>query len=141
MLGAGLVFILTNNIVLLMAAAIIGVISPSGNEIGPFLSVEQAGLTQIIPNEKRTNVFAWYNLVGSFATATGALSGGWLAQILQGRGWTALDSYKVVLSGYAHRWFDPGDIIFNGIVCGRSEGKDFSRDKTSFWGCTNQGPL
>ena len=46
MLGAGLVFILTNNIVLLMAAAIIGVISPSGNEIGPFLSVEQAGLTQ-----------------------------------------------------------------------------------------------
>jgi MFS family permease len=101
MLGAGLVFIATNNIVLLMAAAIIGVISPSGNEIGPFLSVEQAGLTQIIPNEKRTNVFAWYNLVGSFATATGALSGGWLAQMLQGRGWTALDSYKVVLGGYA----------------------------------------
>ena len=82
MLGAGLVFIFTNNIVLLMAAAIIGVISPSGNEIGPFLSVEQAGLTQIIPNEKRTHVFAWYNLAGSFATATGALSGGWLAQIL-----------------------------------------------------------
>ncbi len=101
MLGAGLVFIFTNNIVLLMAAAIIGVISPSGNEIGPFLSVEQAGLTQIIPNEKRTHVFAWYNLAGSFATATGALSGGWLAQILQGRGWTALDAYKVVLGGYA----------------------------------------
>ena len=101
MLGAGLVFILTNNIVLLMAAAIIGVISPSGNEIGPFLSVEQAGLTQIIPNEKRTHVFAWYNLAGSFATATGALSGGWLAQILQSRGWSALDAYKVVLGGYA----------------------------------------
>ncbi len=101
MLGAGLVFIFTNNIVLLMAAAIIGVISPSGNEIGPFLSVEQAGLTQIIPNERRTHVFAWYNLAGSFATATGALSGGWLAQILQSRGWTALDAYKVVLGGYA----------------------------------------
>ncbi len=101
MLGAGLVFIFTNNIVLLMAAAIIGVISPSGNEIGPFLSVEQAGLTQIIPNEKRTHVFAWYNLAGSFATATGALSGGWLAQILQSRGWSALDAYKVVLGGYA----------------------------------------
>ncbi len=101
MLGAGLVFILTNNIVLLMAAAIIGVISPSGNEIGPFLSVEQASLTQIIPSEKRTQVFAWYNLVGSFATATGALSGGWLVQILQSRGWSVLDAYKVVLGGYA----------------------------------------
>ncbi|MCM2341232.1 MFS transporter [Rhodoferax sp.] len=101
MLGAGLVFILTNNIVLLMAAAIIGVISPSGNEIGPFLSVEQAGLSQIIPDEKRTQVFAWYNLAGSFATATGALGGGWVAQILQDRGWLALDAYRVVLGAYA----------------------------------------
>ncbi|MHB1199194.1 MAG: MFS transporter [Polaromonas sp.] len=101
MLGAGLVFILTNNIVLLMAAAIVGVISPSGNEIGPFLSVEQAGLSQIIPDEKRTQVFAWYNLAGSFATATGALGGGWVALILQGRGWPALDAYRLVLGAYA----------------------------------------
>jgi len=100
MVGAGAVFVITHNIYILMAAAIIGVISPSGNEIGPFLSVEQAGLTQIISNEKRTQVFAWYNLVGSFATATGALSGGWLAQGLQGIGWTQLDSYRLVLMGY-----------------------------------------
>src|SRR5665647_2807553 len=69
MLGAGLVVILTNNIVLLMAAAVIGVISPRGNEIGPFLSVEQAGLSQLVSDKKRTQVFAWYNLAGSFATA------------------------------------------------------------------------
>lgn len=101
MLGAGLVFILTDNIVLLMAAAIVGVISPSGNEIGPFLPVEQAGLSQIVPSQKRTQVFAWYNLAGSFATATGALCGGWVVQILQGRGWLALDAYRVVLGAYA----------------------------------------
>ena len=100
MVGAGLVFVVTNNIILLMAAAIIGVISPSGNEIGPFLSIEQAGLTQLISNEKRTKIFAWYNMVGSFATATGALTGGWLAQILQGSGWTQLESYRLVLIGY-----------------------------------------
>lgn len=101
MLGAGIVFILTHNIVLLLAAAIIGVISPSGNEIGPFLSVEQAALTQLLPSEKRTQVFAWYNLVGSFATAVGALSGGWLAHTLQSRGMSALDAYRAVLTGYA----------------------------------------
>ncbi|MFN8411693.1 MAG: MFS transporter [Anaerolineales bacterium] len=101
MLGAGIVFILTNNVIVLMAAAIIGVISPSGNEIGPFLSVEQAGLTNLISNEKRTQVFAWYNLVGSFATATGALAGGWLAQILQTKGWSALEAYRFILMGYA----------------------------------------
>ena len=101
MLGAGIVFILTNNILVLMVAAIIGVISPSGNEIGPFLSVEQAGLTQLIPNEKRTKTFAWYNLAGSFSTATGALAGGWLAQILHTGGWSVLASYRFILMGYA----------------------------------------
>src|ERR1044071_6149055 len=101
MAGAGIAFVLTRNFILLIIAAIVGVISPSGNEIGPFLSVEQAGLTQLISNKRRTQFFAWYNLVGSFATAIGALSGGWLAQLLQNREWTALDSYRVVLIGYA----------------------------------------
>jgi MFS family permease len=61
MVGAGVAFILTRNPLLLMIAAIVGVISPSGNEIGPFLSVEQAGLAQNLPNEHRTRTFAWYN--------------------------------------------------------------------------------
>jgi predicted MFS family arabinose efflux permease len=95
------VFILTKDPILLMVAAIIGVISPSGNEIGPFLSVEQAGLTQLIPDTRRTQTFAWYNLAGSFATATGALSGGWLSQLLQNSGITPFESYRSVLLGYA----------------------------------------
>jgi MFS family permease len=101
MIGAGVVFILTKNPLILMAAAIIGVISPSGNEIGPFLSVEQAGLTQLVPDNRRTQTFAWYNLSGSFATATGALLGGWLSQFLQSSGVSALNSYRAVLMGYA----------------------------------------
>ena len=101
MFGAGVVFILTREVALLMAAAIVGVISPSGNEIGPFLSVEQAALSQLLPGERRTQVFAWYNLAGSFATAVGALSGGWLAQLLQARGETALEAYRTILAGYA----------------------------------------
>jgi MFS family permease len=101
MAGAGVVFIVTRNVTLLLAAAVIGVISPSGNEIGPFLSVEQAALTQLLPNEKRTQAFAWYNLVGSFATAIGALSGGWMAQVLQLRGMSPLEAYRSVLMGYA----------------------------------------
>ncbi len=101
MIAAGVVFILTKNIYLLMIAAVIGVISPSGNEIGPFLSVEQAGLTQLIPDNLRTKVFAWYNLAGSFATATGALAGGWLSQFLQKEGISTINSYRAVLVGYA----------------------------------------
>lgn len=101
MAGAGIVFLLTRNVVLLVIAAIVGVISPSGNEIGPFLSVEQASLTQLISNEKRTQFFAWYALAGSLATATGALTSGWLAETLQNSGWAAFESYRLILSGYA----------------------------------------
>jgi MFS family permease len=101
MVLAGVVFALTNSFVLLVATAIIGVISPSGNEIGPFLSIEQAGLSQLIPDRERTRVFAWYNLVGSFATALGALVSGGLVQALNGSGWPLLAAYRVVLVGYA----------------------------------------
>ena len=101
MILAGVGFILTRNPILLTIAAIVGVISPSGNEIGPFLSIEQASLTQLLPDERRTRAFAWYNLAGSFATATGALTSGWLAQTLQSNGMPALEAYRVVLVGYA----------------------------------------
>ena len=101
MLLAGVVFALTGDVVLLAAAAIVGVISPSGNEIGPFLSIEQAALTQTVPSRERTRVFAWYNLVGSFATASGALCGGALAQVLQAACHTPLASYRAIVIGYA----------------------------------------
>jgi MFS family permease len=101
MIFGGAAFVLTNNIVLLMFAAIIGVISPSGNEIGPFLAIEQAALSQLVPDDRRTQVFAWYNLVGSFATAAGALGGGMIVQSLQHAGFSSLDSYRAILIAYA----------------------------------------
>jgi MFS family permease len=101
MAAAGIVFVLTKNPVVLTLAAILGIISPSGNEIGPFLSIEQAALSQLAPNEKRTSIFAWYNLAGFFATAAGALCSGWLAVILKKSGFSPEDAYRVILSGYA----------------------------------------
>ncbi len=100
MLLAAIVFALTRNVWLLALAATIGVISPSGSEVGPFLAVEQAALSQTVGEEKRTSVFAWYNLVGSFATALGALCGGGLTGILQARGVSALSSYQAVILAY-----------------------------------------
>ncbi|MBI3538340.1 MAG: MFS transporter, partial [Chloroflexi bacterium] len=100
-LFAGMAFAFTKNFFILAIAAIIGVISPSGNEIGPFLSIEQASLSQIIRDEQRTRIFAWYNLVGSFATALGALCGGGLVQALQGAGAPAVESYRTIVIAYA----------------------------------------
>jgi len=101
MLLAGLIFAFTGNFVLLLIAATIGVISPSGGEVGPFLAIEQAALAQTVASQQRTSVFAWYNLAGSFATALGALLGGSLLQGLEIVHVPTLTSYRTVIIGYA----------------------------------------
>jgi MFS family permease len=101
MAAAGLAFASTRNFVFLVVAGTIGVISPSGNEVGPFLSIEQAALAHVVPSQTRTSVFARYALAGSFATAAGALSGGALSHVLQQRAVPAVESYRVVVLLYA----------------------------------------
>lgn len=84
MAGAGIVFASTGSFLILAIAGTIGVISPTGNEVGPFLSIEQASLSHIISPSERTKVFAWYALAGSLSTAAGALCGGALTEALSG---------------------------------------------------------
>jgi len=100
MVLAAALFASTRSFWLLTLAAFVGVISPSGNEVGPFLAIEQAALAQVVTPARRTQLFAWYNLVGSLATAVGALAGGVLVQVLLGRGLAPLASYRVIVLGY-----------------------------------------
>ncbi len=102
MAGAGLTFALTKQVWLLTLAATVGVISPSGNEVGPFLSIEQAALTGVVPDRARTEIFAWYTLTGAFATAAGALVAGLLTQGLERTAaLTPLASERAVVLLYA----------------------------------------
>ncbi|MEA2328007.1 MAG: hypothetical protein QOE68_2966 [Thermoanaerobaculia bacterium] len=101
MIGAAIVFAITRDFTLLVLAATIGVISPSGNEVGPFLAVEQVALTQAAKGRDRTSLFAWYNLAGSFATAAGSLAAGFLAGALMSRGFGAVASYRSAIIAYA----------------------------------------
>lgn len=94
---AGVVFSLTNNPVLLAVAAILGTISPSGKEVGPFLSVEQATLSQTTDVEQRTGVFSAYNIASSLASALGAMFAGLPVLI----GLDLLLGYRFLLWSYA----------------------------------------
>ena len=101
MVAAGLVFAISDTFLVLLVAATIGVISPSGNEVGPFLSIEQAALSQVIADRRRTVTFAWYTLAGSLATAAGSLAGGLLIDGLQLLSVSEIKSYRVGVAGYA----------------------------------------
>ena len=101
MVAAGVIFSITHNFLLLTIAATVGVISPSGNEVGPFLSIEQAALTHVVSAQTRTRIFAWYTLAGSFATAVGALSAGVMTRVLQKAKLAPTDSYRAIVILYA----------------------------------------
>jgi MFS family permease len=101
MVLGGLVFAATGQFAVLLAAAIVAVLSPTGNEVGPFLAVEQAALSQVISGKLRTTAFAWYQLVGAMSTAVGALLAGVVVQRLLDGGTGAVDAYRAVIVGYA----------------------------------------
>jgi MFS family permease len=101
MTAAGLAFALTNHFWLLLVAGTIGVISPSGNEVGPFLPIEQAALSEVVPPRDRTGAFAWYTLTGAIATATGSLVGGLLTARLERMNLTPVASQRAIVLVYA----------------------------------------
>ena len=100
-LVAGLAFVASPVYLVLVVAATVGVISPTGNEVGPFLAVEQSSLSELVPASRRTAVFARYQLVGAFATAAGTLAGGAVAQAAITAGAAPIDAYRLVIVGYA----------------------------------------
>ncbi len=67
------ILLLIPNIITIIFAAIFGIISVTGTETGPFLSVEQSALTKFVRDEKRTLLFSIYNFLGYSASSLGAL--------------------------------------------------------------------
>jgi MFS family permease len=65
------------------------------------LAIEQAALSEELSADRRVHIFAWYNLVGSFATALGSLLAGALVQGLQRHDLAPLTSYRMVFLFYA----------------------------------------
>lgn len=101
MVLAGLLFAGSTSFWALLLAATVGVVSPSGNEVGPFLAIEQAALSEEVTADERVQVFAWYNLVGSFATASGALLTGLAVRGLSARGYADAQTYRAIVLAYA----------------------------------------
>jgi MFS family permease len=98
---AGAVLALARPLWLVGLAALVGVISPSGHEVGPFLSIEQAALSEVAADRKRTRLLAWYNLTGSLATALGALLSGLLVANLTRLGGSQAAAYRGPVIVYA----------------------------------------
>lgn len=101
MAGAGAVFFTCSRFEWLLLAAILGVISPSGDEIGPFKSVEEACLAHLTPHSHRPEIYALYGLLANLGTSIGSLAGGLVVEILSNNGMDLERCYRLIFAVYS----------------------------------------
>jgi MFS family permease len=102
MLCSGTVFALFENYWLLLTAAVVGVISATGGDLGPFRTVEESMLSELTTPETRADVLAWYTAMSSLGAAVGTdVAGRAIEWVRSERGWTLLEAYHACFWAYA----------------------------------------
>src|SRR3972149_4891861 len=76
MAAAGLLLPLASPLPFPLLAVAGGPVTPTGGDIGPFVSLEQAMLPQAADPARRTDAFAVYNLAATLSASLGALFSG-----------------------------------------------------------------
>lgn len=82
MMLSGLIFAMFENFWILLFAAVVGVISVSGGDFGPFRAIEESILSQLTTQESRSDVFSWYVTSASFGSCIGTEASGRIVQLL-----------------------------------------------------------
>jgi MFS family permease len=100
MAATGVIFGLVTSYPVLLLAAFVGTLGISASETAPFLPIDQAILAQITTPERRTALFARYNLVASGSSAGGALLAG-LPALLTGIGIPLAAGIRLLFGAYA----------------------------------------
>jgi hypothetical protein len=85
----------------LVVGAVLGTLSPSGQEAGPFSPVEQALLPATVAREARTRVFAWYNVAGYVPAALGSLAAAVWLRAAAALGMEEPSAFRALLWFYA----------------------------------------
>jgi MFS family permease len=100
MAATGVVFGLVTSYPVLLLAAFFGTLGTSASETAPFLPIDQAMLAQVTLLDRRTALFARYNLVASLSAAVGALAAG-LPALLMGIGLPLATGIRLLFGMYA----------------------------------------
>ena len=65
------------------------------------MALEQSALSDILPSDKRTVTFAYYNFLGSCTSASGSLLAGFTTSTLVDKqGLSRIDSYRIIFLQY-----------------------------------------
>ncbi|TVY27489.1 putative membrane protein [Lachnellula hyalina] len=102
MVLSGATFALSDNFWLLLFAAVVGVISATGSDFGPFRAIEESTLSHLTTPTTRSDVLSWYVTIASVGSAIGTEVSGRIVESLRARdGWELLDAYHAVFWLYS----------------------------------------
>ncbi|KEF63233.1 uncharacterized protein A1O9_01210 [Exophiala aquamarina CBS 119918] len=101
MVLSGFIFAIFENFWILLAAAILGVISVTGGDFGPFRSIEESMLSQLTSPSTRADVLAWYVTTSTLGSSAGSEASGRIIHYLKDRrDWTEVDTYHALFWVY-----------------------------------------
>ncbi|KAM0718661.1 hypothetical protein Q7P37_005732 [Cladosporium fusiforme] len=102
MIISGLVFSYFENFWILLLAAIVGVVSTTGGDFGPFRAIEESIISQLTTPTSRADVLAWYVTISTWGLSVGSEMAGRIIEFLRdSKGWTLADAYHAIFIGYA----------------------------------------
>ncbi|PVH85950.1 MFS general substrate transporter [Cadophora sp. DSE1049] len=102
MICSGAMFALFENYWILLFAAVVGVVSATGGDFGPFRAIEESILSSLTGPNTRADVLSWYVTVATLGQSMGTESGGRVIHYLQHLdGWTLLGAYHAVFWVYS----------------------------------------
>ena len=97
MVFSGAVFATFENYWILLTAAVVGVISTTGGDFGPFRAIEESTISHLTTDKTRSDVLAWYVTLSSLGSAAGTEFSGRAIDFLQSLDeWTIKDAYHAV---------------------------------------------
>lgn len=98
---SGSIFIIFENFWILLLAAVIGVISASGGDIGPFRAIEESTLSHLTNPKTRSDVLSWYVTTSSLGSAAGTEFSGRAVDFLgTTKEWATKDAYHAIFGLY-----------------------------------------
>lgn len=100
MISTGLAFPNVEHFTLIALVAFVGTINPSGGDLGVAVPLEHAVLARTASDERRTQVFARYSLIGALCAAAGSLAAS-LPDFWVRSGGTELGAFRLMFYAYA----------------------------------------
>jgi MFS family permease len=97
----GIILALANAKWLLLVGAVLGTLSPTGQEAGPFTAMEQALLPGTVKSGSTTRAFGWYNIFGFLPAGAGALASGLSLHQALAQGMDEDKAYRMLFGAYA----------------------------------------